>query len=43
MPNGQSSVGRAAASILLYVAARLVLVAVLTAVIYGVGQLLGVH
>ncbi|HUB56707.1 MAG TPA: DUF4229 domain-containing protein [Mycobacterium sp.] len=43
MPKAQSSVGRAAVSVLLYVAARLILVAALTAVIYGVGRLLGVH
>ena len=43
VPKAQSSVGHAVASVLLYVAARLVLVAVLTAVIYGAGRLLGVH
>ncbi|HXY64678.1 MAG TPA: DUF4229 domain-containing protein [Mycobacterium sp.] len=43
MPKAQSSAGRAAVSVLLYVAARLVLVAALTAVIYGAGRLLGVH
>jgi Protein of unknown function (DUF4229) len=43
VPKAQSSTGRAAASILLYVAARLVLVAALTAVIYAAGRLLGVH
>jgi Protein of unknown function (DUF4229) len=43
VPEGQSSAGHAVASVLLYVAARLVLVAVLTAVIYGAGRLLGVH
>lgn len=43
MPEGQSSVGRAAVSVLLYVAARLVLVVALTAVIFCVGRLLGVH
>jgi hypothetical protein len=43
VPEGQNSAGRAAVSVLLYVAARLVLVVVLTAVIYGAGRLLGVH
>ena len=43
MSNGQSSTGRAAVGVLLYVAARLVLVAVVAAVIYWVGRLLGVH
>ncbi|MGB8211403.1 MAG: DUF4229 domain-containing protein [Mycobacterium sp.] len=44
MPKAQSSAGRAAAvNVLLYIAARLVLVAAVTAVIYGVGRLLGVH
>jgi hypothetical protein len=43
VPKGQSSTSRAAASVLLYVAARLVLVAALTALIYGLGRLLGVH
>lgn len=43
VPEAQSSGGRAAASVLLYVVARLVLVAALTAVIYGLGRLLGVH
>jgi Protein of unknown function (DUF4229) len=43
VPKAQRSVGRAAVSVLLYVAARLVLVLALTAVIYGVGRLLGVH
>jgi hypothetical protein len=41
--NGQSSAGRAVVSVLLYVAARLVLVIALTAVIYGAGRGLGVH
>jgi hypothetical protein len=41
--NGQSSAGRAVVSVLLYVAARLVLVIALTAVIYGTGRGLGVH
>lgn len=39
----QSSAGHAVAGVLLYVAARLVLVVVLTAVIYGAGRLLGVQ
>jgi ABC-type bacteriocin/lantibiotic exporter with double-glycine peptidase domain len=43
VPKAQSSAGRAAVSVLLYVAARLILVAALTAVIYGVGRLLGVY
>ena len=43
MPKAQSPAGRAAVSILLYVTARLVLVAVLTGVIYGAGRLLGLH
>ena len=43
MSNGQSSAGRAALSVLLYTAARLALVAVLAAVIYWAGRLLGVH
>ena len=43
MPKAQSSTGRAAVNILLYTAARLVLVAALTAVIYAAGRLLGVH
>ena len=43
MSNGQSSAGRAAVSVLLYVAARLVLVIALTAVIYGAGRGLGVQ
>ena len=43
MSNGQSSAGRAVVSVLLYVAARLVLVIALTAVIYGAGRGLGVH
>jgi uncharacterized membrane protein YfcA len=41
--NGQSSVGRAVASVSLYVAARLALVAALTAAIYAIGRALGVH
>jgi Protein of unknown function (DUF4229) len=43
VPKAQSTIGRAAVSILLYVAARLVLAVALTAVIYGVSRLLGVH
>jgi hypothetical protein len=43
VPEGQSSAGRAAVSVVLYVAARLVLVVVLSAVIYAAGRLLGVH
>src|ERR1700753_816107 len=43
VPKAQSSAGHAVAGVLLYVAARLVLVAVLTAVIYGAGRLLGVQ
>ena len=42
MTNGESPVGRAVASVLLYVAARLVLVIALTAVIYGTFRGLGV-
>jgi Protein of unknown function (DUF4229) len=38
-----SPAGRAAVSVLLYVAARLVLVAALTAAIFGAGRLLGVQ
>jgi hypothetical protein len=41
--NGQSSTGRSIASVLLYVVARLALVAALTAAIYGIGHALGVH
>jgi hypothetical protein len=41
--NGQSSAGHAALSVLLYTAARLTLVAVLAAVIYWAGRMLGVH
>jgi hypothetical protein len=41
--NGQSSAGRAIASVFLYVIARLALVAALAAVIYGIGRALGVH
>ncbi|MCV7260479.1 DUF4229 domain-containing protein [Mycobacterium shimoidei] len=43
MPAAQSSTGRAIVDILLYVAARLLLVAALAAAIYGVALLLGVH
>ena len=43
MPKAQSSARRAAVSVLLYVAARLVLVAVVTAAIYAAGRLLGVR
>jgi Protein of unknown function (DUF4229) len=43
VPKAESSAGRAAVSVLLYVAARLALVVVLTAVIYGAGRLLGVY
>ncbi len=43
MPNGQSSAGRSIASVFLYVIARLTLVAVLAAVIYGTGRALGVR
>jgi Protein of unknown function (DUF4229) len=43
VPEGQGSAGRAVVSVLLYAAARLVLVVVLSAVIYAVGRLLGVH
>jgi Na+-driven multidrug efflux pump len=41
--NGQSSAGRSIASVFLYVIARLTLVAVLAALIYGIGRALGVH
>ena len=43
MSTGQSSASRAVVSVLVYVAARLVLVIALTAVIYGTGRGLGVH
>ena len=43
VPKAQSSAGHAVAGVLLYVTARLVLVVVLTAVIYGAGRLLGVQ
>jgi hypothetical protein len=42
VPEGQGSAGRAAISVVLYVVARLALVVVATAVIYGTGRLLGV-
>jgi hypothetical protein len=41
--DGQSSAGRAAVSVLLYAAARLALVVVLSALIYAAARLLGVH
>jgi Protein of unknown function (DUF4229) len=41
--DGENPAGRAAASVVLYVAARLVLVVVLSAAIYATGRLLGVH
>jgi Na+-driven multidrug efflux pump len=43
MSNGQGSAGRAVASVLLYVVARLALVAALAAVIYGIGRAVGVR
>lgn len=43
MPDGDSSAGRAAANVVLYVAARLVLVVVLSTAIYATGRLLGLH
>ncbi len=43
MSNEQSTTGRAIASVVLYVIARLALVAALAAVIYGIGRALGVH
>ena len=43
MSTGASSKGAAAAYIVLYVVARLALVAVLSAAIYGVAWLLGIH
>ncbi len=39
----QSSAGRAAASVVLYAAARLALVIALSAAIYATGRLLGLH
>jgi hypothetical protein len=41
--NRESSTGRAVASVLLYVVARLALVAAIAALIYGIGRALGVH
>ena len=43
MPHGESPAGRAVVSVVLYVAARLVLVVALSAVIYATGRLLGLH
>ena len=43
MSNGQSPIGRAVGSVLLYVLARLALVIALTAAIYGAGRGLGVQ
>lgn len=43
MSNGQSSAGRAVLSVVLYVVARLGLVAALAGAIYGIGRVLGVH
>lgn len=43
MSNGKSSAGRAVVEVLLYVVARLALVAALTAVIYEIGRALGVR
>ncbi|HXS86813.1 MAG TPA: DUF4229 domain-containing protein [Mycobacterium sp.] len=43
MSYGESSAGRAVASVVLYAVARLALVAGLTAVIYGIGRALGVQ
>jgi Protein of unknown function (DUF4229) len=43
VPDGESRAGRAAASIVLYVAARLVLVVALSAAIYMAARLLGLH
>jgi Protein of unknown function (DUF4229) len=43
VPNRQSSAGRAAVSVLLYVAARLALVALLTGVIFWTGRGLGLR
>jgi hypothetical protein len=41
--NGTSLAGRAAVSVFIYAAARVALVAVLAAVIYGIGRSLGVR
>jgi hypothetical protein len=43
VPDGENPAGRAAVSVVLYVAARLVLVVVLSAAIYATGRLLGLH
>ena len=43
MPERPTSAGRATVHLVLYVAARLVLLVVLSAAIYGAAQLLGVH
>lgn len=43
MAEGRSSAGRAVVDIVLYSAARLILVLVLAAGIYGMARLLGVH
>ena len=43
MSNEDSPIGRAVASVLLYVLARLALVIALTAAIYGAGRVLGVR
>jgi len=43
VPDGVSSAGRAAASVVLYVAARLALVVVLSTAIYATGRLLGLR
>jgi hypothetical protein len=43
VPEGQGPAGRAAVYVLLYTAARLVLVVALSAVIYAAARLLGVH
>ncbi|WIM87364.1 DUF4229 domain-containing protein [Candidatus Mycobacterium wuenschmannii] len=43
MSNGQSPAGRAVVNVVLYVVARLALVAALTAVIFGIGRAVGVH
>lgn len=43
MPERPTSTGQAAVHLVLYVAARLVLLVVLSAAIYGAARLLGVH
>lgn len=43
MSGGRNPAGRAVVDVLLYTAARLVLVVALSAVIYAVARLLGVH